>query len=84
MVAQLESSELARTATEFYETELRQSLEATHANEFVAIEPLSRSYFFGQTLSEAIQAAKRAQPGKLSYAMRVGHRAAVEIGHLES
>ena len=84
MVAQVESTELARAATSFYETELRPTLEATHPNEFVAIEPQSRTYFLGRTLSEAIQAAKRAQPGRLSYAVRVGHRATIEIGHLES
>ena len=84
MLAQRESSELARTATEYYDTELRADLEITHPNEFIAIEPQSRTYFFGRTLSDAIQAAKRAQPGRLSYVMRVGHRAAVEIGHLES
>lgn len=80
MIAQIESSELAQSATEFYEAELRQTLEATHSNEFVAIDPESRSYYFGRTLSGAVQAAKRAQPGRLSYVMRVGHRAAVEIG----
>lgn len=80
MVAPTESTGLARAAIEFYETDLRKTLEATHPNEFVAIEPQSRTYFFGRTLSEAIQAAKRAQPGRLSYAVRVGHRAAVEIG----
>ena len=80
MVASTNTSELARSATEFYDRELRQSLEATHRNEFIAIEPESRSYFLGKTLSEAIQSASRAQPGKLSYAMRVGHHATVEFG----
>lgn len=84
MVAALEQSELARAATAFYDSELRTTLEATHLNEFVAIEPESRTYYFGKTLSVAIQAARRAHPGKIPYAMRVGHRAAVEIGHFES
>ena len=84
MVASTETSELARSATEFYDRELRESLEATHANEFIAIEPESRSYFFGRTMSEAIQEARRAQPGKYPFVMRVGHSYAIEIGHLES
>ena len=84
MVASANTSELARSATEFYERELRQSLEATHRNEFIAIEPESRTYFFGKTMSEAIQTARRAQPDKYPFVMRVGHRAAIEIGHLES
>ena len=84
MVASAETSELARSATEFYDRELRQSSEATHQNEFIAIEPESRTYFFGKTMSEAIQTARRAQPDKYPFVMRVGHRAAIEIGHLES
>ena len=84
MIAQIESSELAQRASEFYESELRQKLEAAHANEFIAIEPESRTYYFGRTMSEAIQAARQAQPDKYPFVMRVGHRAAIEIGHLES
>lgn len=84
MIAAVEQSELARAATEFYESELRVTLEVTHLNEFVAIEPESRTYYFGKTLSAAIQEARRAQPGRIPFAMRVGHRAAVEIGHFES
>ena len=84
MVASAEASELARSATEFYDKELRQSLEATHRNEFIAIEPESRSYFFGKTMSEAIQAARRAQPERYSFVVRVGHRYAIEIGLVRS
>ena len=84
MVAPANTTDLARAATEFYESELREKLESTHRNEFVAIEPQSRTYFFGRTLSEAIQAARHAQPDKYPFVMRVGHRAAIEIGHLES
>lgn len=80
MVAPIEQSELARTATAFYESELRATLERTHLNEFVAIEPESRTYYFGRTLTEAIQAARRAQPERYPFVMRVGHRAAIEIG----
>ncbi len=84
MVAAVEQSELARVATAFYDSELRAALEATHLNDFVAIEPESRTYYFGKTLSEAIQAARQAQPNRYPFVMRVGHRAAIEIGHLES
>ena len=84
MVATVEQSELARAATEFYDLNLRATLEATHLNEFVAIEPESRTYYFGRTMSDAIQAARRALPDKYPFVMRVGHRAAIEIGHLES
>lgn len=83
MVAPAEQSELARAATEFYDSELRADLEATHLNEFIAIEPESRTYYFGRTMSEAIQAARQAQPEKYPFVIRIGHRAAIEIGHLE-
>ena len=83
MVALVEQSELAQAATAFYDSELRANSEATHLNEFVAIEPESRTYFFGKTMSEAIQAARKAQPKKYPFVMRVGHRAAIEIGHFE-
>ena len=57
-------------------------LEATHADEFVAIEPDSGDYFLGQTLSGAIQAARSTYPERISFAMRVGHKATVELGVL--
>jgi len=51
---------------------LQAQLEATHKSKFVAIEPDSQEYFLGNTLSEAIQAARRAYPGRKSFAMRIG------------
>jgi hypothetical protein len=46
----------------------------------VAIEPESGDYFLGNTLSDAIGAARRSHPDKLAHGMRVGHRAAVHFG----
>jgi hypothetical protein len=51
-------------------------------HDFVAIEPDSGEYFFGKTLSEAIQASRAAHPNRLAFAMRVGHSTAVNIGVL--
>jgi hypothetical protein len=48
----------------------------------VAIEPDSGEYFFGKTLSEAIQASRAAHPNRLAFAMRVGHSTAIDIGVL--
>ena len=75
-----QTADVARRAKQLYEETLRQKLEATNKNDFVAIEPDSGDYFFGKTLSEAIQAARAAHPDRLSFAMRVGHEAAVQIG----
>ena len=75
-----EPESVAERARRVYESQLRQQLEAEHPNEFVAIEPESGSYFLGRTLSDAIQAARRAYPERMPFAMRVGHRTAVQIG----
>ena len=81
MVSQ-KTEDVVRRATQFYEEKLREKLEVTNMNDFVAIEPDSGQYFFGKTLSEAIQAARGAYPDRLAFAMRVGHSAAVHIGVL--
>jgi hypothetical protein len=71
MVSQ-HSLEIARRAEAIYAERLQAQLEATHKSKFVAIEPDSQEYFLGNTLSEAIQAARRAYPGRKSFAMRIG------------
>ena len=80
----LETEEIARQAKEFYETELRQVLEAGHRDEFVAIEPISRTYYLGHTLVEASRQARTMFPNRRSYLMRVGHKSAMQIGWFES
>lgn len=75
-----ETADVACRAKQLYEQALRAKLEATHRNEFVAIEPDSGDYFFGKTLSQAIQASRAAHPDRLVFAMRVGHDTAVHIG----
>jgi hypothetical protein len=73
-------NEFVRRAEEVYATRLRALLDPGHRDEFVAIEPESGDYFLGQTLSEAIAAARRSHPDRLAHAMRVGHRAALHFG----
>ena len=80
MIALLSDDEIERQATEFYDQELRVLLEATQPHAFVAIEPISRSYYLGKTLSEAGHKARLAFPDRLSFAIRVGHSAALHIG----
>jgi len=67
-------------ARRIYDELLRATLEASHMNEFVAIEPISGEYFLGRTLSEAIGAAREKYPDRLAHALRVGHKAAVHLG----
>jgi hypothetical protein len=72
--------EFVRRAEEVYATKLRAVLQPQHVDEFVAIEPESGDYFLGKTLSEATRAARKSHPGRLTHAMRVGHRAALHFG----
>lgn len=83
MMNPLSDEEIVGQAKEFYEAELRESLEADHRDEFVTIEPVSRTFYLGSTFSEAVQKAKRACPGLMSYTLRIGHRAALHLGRVE-
>ena len=78
-----ETTDVARRARQFYEQNLRPQLEATNRNDFVAIEPDSGEYFCVKSLSAAIQAARRAHPDCLVFALRIGHNTAVNIGVLD-
>jgi hypothetical protein len=71
-----------RRAEEIYTARLRAVLEPEHVDEFVAIEPESGDYFLGGTLREAMRAARRSHPDRLTHAMRVGHKAAIHFGML--
>ncbi len=74
------SENVAREAKRIYEEQLRASLEKSHMNEFVAIEPTSGDYFLGRTLSEALGASRTKYPDRLAHALRVGHKAAIHFG----
>jgi len=78
-MTQSDVNEFVRRAEGIYASRLRAVLEPEHLDEFVAIEPESGDYFLGQTLNDATRAARQAYPGRLTHAMRVGHRAAVHL-----
>jgi hypothetical protein len=71
---------IAKNAKEVYEKEFKARLEAEHRDEFVAIEPVSKSFFLGDTFIDAALAAKRAHPDRKSFVIRIGHDAAFHIG----
>jgi hypothetical protein len=77
-----QSEEVARLGQDLYDRKLRASLEATNPHAFVAIEPQSGDYYLGQSFREAVQKARTAHPGRLSFVVRVGHAAAIHIGVL--
>ena len=74
------TTDLFRQAEQIYENRLRRTLEKTHINFFVAIEPVSGDHYLGRTLSEASAAAQAAHPGCRSCVLRVGHSVTVHIG----
>lgn len=71
---------IADQAKKVYETDLKARLEADHCNRFVAIEPVTRSFFLADTFIDAALAAKQAHPDRKSFVIRVGHDAAFHIG----
>jgi hypothetical protein len=72
--------DVARRGEEFFQQRLREELEKTHWGLFVSIEPDSGDYFLGRTLEEAIGAARRAYPDRVSYTCRVSFSTAIEVG----
>lgn len=75
---------IAEAAKQVYEEDLRFRLERDNRDEFVAIEPSSRSYFLGKTFLEVALAAKEAYPERKSFVIRIGHEAAFHIGGFSS
>jgi hypothetical protein len=67
-----EALDVARRAEQLYADKLKSKLEASHLYKFLAIEPESEAYFLGDSLSEAMQAARRANPGRICFGMRIG------------
>ena len=75
---------IAEEAKRVYETRLKAELEAKHRDRFVAIEPVSESFFLGDQFIDAAMAAKKAFPNRKSFVIRVGHEAAFHIGGFAS
>jgi len=71
---------ISNAAKEFYDSELRENLESSHRDQFVAIEPESKSYFVEKQFIDAALAAKKAYPDRKSFVLRIGHEAAFHLG----
>jgi hypothetical protein len=71
---------IADQAKRIYENELKARLESDHRDQFVAIEPVSKSFFLGSSFIEAALAAKNAHPDRKSFVLRIGHDAAFHMG----
>lgn len=75
---------VAEQAKHVYELELKRLLETDHRDQFVAIEPISKAYFLGDTFLSAALAARAAYPSRQSFLLRIGHDAAFHIGAASS
>jgi hypothetical protein len=71
---------IADRAKSLYERQWKAKLESEHRDQFIAIEPLSKSYYLGDTFMDAAMAAKSAYPDRKSFVLRIGHEAAFHIG----
>ena len=67
-------------AERVYEQRWKATLERTHMDSFVAIEPESGDYFLAPTMSEASEKAHEVYPDRRCAILRVGHRAAIHLG----
>ena len=74
------AEQLAASAEKIYDKNLREKLEVSNFDDFVAIEPKSGDSFIGATPSEATKAAKSKYPNRLTHLVRIGHRAALHFG----
>ena len=66
-------------AKQIYAERLRDTLEAEYWGQFVAIEPESGDHFLADTFDGAVFAARDKYPDRLTYTIRVGHAAAVDL-----
>jgi hypothetical protein len=71
---------IAAQAKQVYDSELKARLEAEHRDEFVAIEPESKSFFVAGSFIDAGLVAKKAYPNRKSFVIRIGHEAAFHLG----
>ncbi len=71
---------ISEQAKQIYESRLKSQLEAKHRDQFVAIEPISESFYLGERFIDAALAAKDAHPDRESFVIRIGHEAAFHIG----
>ena len=69
----MREEEIAKLGEEIY-ARIREEIEEGHEGEVVLIEVESGDYFVAPTLKEAYEKARKAHPGKLFYARRIGRK----------
>ncbi len=79
-----ETKSVIERAKRIYAEQLQEMLEPNFQNRFVAIEPESGEYFLGDTFDLAVKNAATKYPTRLSHTIRIGHRAALHLGGMQS
>ena len=75
-----QSKDVAERAKALYAEQLQSELEANHPKRFVAIEPNSREHFIANSFSEAVALARAKYPQRISFVIRIGQGAAIQLG----
>lgn len=75
-----QNKSVAEKAKLIYVELLQNKLEASHLNQFVAIEPASGDHFIAESFSQAVASARKSYPDRISFVIRVGHNAALHLG----
>jgi hypothetical protein len=78
-MAPADVGERAERAEQLYKDHLQATLEATHRDDFVAIEPDSGDYYVAGTVENAVAAARQAHPTLYPHVIRIGHEASAAI-----
>jgi hypothetical protein len=74
---------VAVKAKQLYQEKFRTELEESNRGNFVCIEPESGNYFLGRTFDDAVNRAIDVFPVRMTYTLRVGHNAALQLGVLK-
>jgi hypothetical protein len=72
-----ERADMADRAEGYYETQLKDKLEATARDQYVAIVADTGYYYLAGTIEEAAAAARQAHPDKYPLVLWVGHPATI-------
>lgn len=70
----------ADRAERYYETHLKNKLEATVRDQYVAIVGDTGDYYLASTIEEAVEAARKAHPDRYPLVIWVGHPAVFSAG----
>jgi hypothetical protein len=77
-----ENKLLADRSKALYASKLQTDLEKRFPDKFVAVEPDSGDWFVADSFSESVRQARLAHPNRVSFVIRIGHKAALHIGVL--